>query len=269
MGRNKLFGIRLPQDYINALEYRHPGKPIVEAIRLTLGESLGLLQSPQSPQSPQSIPSQTLDVIGTVNELLADIYKRIAVLEAIQVNPDNQEDANPVNPDNQEIEVNPDNQVNQTNQEDVNPDNQVNQDNQEIEVNPDNQANPDNQEVEAKPDNQVNPDNQEVEAKPDNQVNPDNQEVEAKPDNQVNPDNQEDAKPDNQVNPDNQEDAKPDNQANQDKPPVEDVIRTLKLEGKTRVIIRDEINKRGYRLDNGNKFRNEEVREILSQLGLT
>ena len=145
MGRNKLFGIRLPQDYINALELRYPGKPIVEAIRLTLGESLGLL-------STQSIPSQSLDVIGTVNELLADIYKRLAVLEAIQV----------------EVTT----------------------------VNPDNQVNP-------------------------------------------------------------------------DKPPVEDVIRTLKFEGKTRVMIRDEINKRGYRLDNGNKYRNEEVREILSQLDLT
>jgi hypothetical protein len=95
--RNKMFGVRLNPEIVEALQHRYPGLPVVAAIRCCIEETLGLKR-----YNPGSTKHQSeLDIIGSVNELLQSVYGRLDKLEAIafsdKVDPDKPVD--PVDPD--------------------------------------------------------------------------------------------------------------------------------------------------------------------------
>lgn len=104
--RNKMFGVRLTTELIEALEHRYPGLTTVAAIRACIEETLGLKQYNAGSTKHQS----ELDIIGSVNELLMSVYGRLDRLEAIAFpdKPDMPDKVNPVDPDKPVDPVDPD-----------------------------------------------------------------------------------------------------------------------------------------------------------------
>ena len=74
MGRNKLFSLRLSDEIIQELQEKFPGLSTVEGIRACIEEVLGL-----SKFSPP--PTSSIDIVGTVNEILQSVYERLDKLE--------------------------------------------------------------------------------------------------------------------------------------------------------------------------------------------
>jgi hypothetical protein len=110
--RNKMFGVRLNPEIVEALQHRYPGLPVVAAIRCCIEETLGLKRYNAAPNHSE------LDIVGSVNEILMSVYSRLDRLEAIafsdKVDPDKPVDpvepdkVNPVDPDKPVDPVDPD-----------------------------------------------------------------------------------------------------------------------------------------------------------------
>jgi hypothetical protein len=85
---NKFFGVRLSPETIAAIEAKFPDRGIVESIKLILNEYLGLGGISDRSQSPQS----EIDEVGTVNELLKEVYLRIDSLDGRVANLESRND---------------------------------------------------------------------------------------------------------------------------------------------------------------------------------